>query len=1203
MSSASPRQAETEEDEEDLSTGVRLAFRIRPFLPREAGQKDGLRVGDRCVILADEKGQERVFGADAVFDSRNQLVGSEFSETLSLPGTATQAAVFEALGSHLVDHVVEGYNTCLMAYGHTGSGKTYTILGEDWSQSLGPATMSSGSMSRCNSLDRASLVSGIPRGAGLLPRTLDAVYAALRKGMQPEAVCVASFYEVHNERVRDLLAPNSFAEEPGHPRQGRRPQVHFHPRFGAFVSDITEVQCSTATEALQLVATGLPGRSTAPTALNERSSRSHAIFTLRIERSNTGNCLMLVDLAGREQERLTQCKTERFKELTLINRSLFHLARCVRNLAAQGAQGALMGSSNNPSHHFRNSKLTMILGHALAGNSYTTVVGTVSPALTSFEDTLATLRFCDSVKQVRTRPVLPTAHREDVVHELQDEVKRLESELAHARTGHEQMHKQLREAEAMMQHYRTSWQEALERSSEELSRLRDEAHAAIHRNGTGFTPKNPATSAEDPSGRNLSPVRRVSATVPVLTHMLPAPGPPLQIATAPCFTVSPPPTPLPPRQSIPPLSTPKQVVIHGSSPDLRSIAGFAASSPTRLISGQHRLPFGASSPHTSPRPGVTPVMSPSTPLAVTAPLTSIRRSQTEACPSRQTSVAASIMGSQLLTSVQTLAPGSTLQATPSLASTHSHAEANDLYLHRDGMAEDTDIAHTSIGSSTIREEWSRPVSKSLMDGVIGESTTASEESTPRRGVAASRSSHGLPVGLQKAGLPDDASQATGPSPDFGRVVDEELMRVVDFWIGAVESSPTKSTDPRRAELITTLHQLRSQLDDLCTTLERGGGPVQPRKSVAPSKAGGPMSTVSPMASSRSASAWQLRTPRATMGQPRGGVSADRSIERAAERAKQKGEDLRVAAATVSMLRKLGKRQERLRRSTSSPNPRGDECATLIGSLISEALREPGDEWSSWLRRIADARDLRGMENSVSPEQATAQAIAAAVAAAAATATKTMGNVQPPLPETTAAPPGPLPFGEPRAAVTSRPVSRPSAAWGATPPLTPRTGGASAASQTAGSNPASLSAVAFSRLASVPVLHPPAAAAPTVCPPPIAAAPAQVPRLQLRQRVGPEASPRLRHAALSPPAPPQVSRATIASDSRGYVSAAPGVVLRPPGGKSGSLPVHVQHPDVQKADTGAREFVLPPAQVLTSPDRTSPRQPVSAHTVRVIRPER
>ncbi|CAE8698959.1 unnamed protein product, partial [Polarella glacialis] len=209
------------------------------------------------------------------------------------PGTTgTQAAVFEAVGSELVRKALEGYNACLLAYGHTGSGKTYTMLGENWvdgawtgtsssSASVGtPRVAPSGVQEKAPLLDfeEAAAAANSP-GSGLLPRTLDAVFTALRQ--DPAAVCVASYYEIHNERVRDLLAPTrpveapcwqdggSGGQQPDSPTSpgGKRTKVHFHPRFGAFVAGVEEVHCENLGEALRLVAIGSQARTTAATAL------------------------------------------------------------------------------------------------------------------------------------------------------------------------------------------------------------------------------------------------------------------------------------------------------------------------------------------------------------------------------------------------------------------------------------------------------------------------------------------------------------------------------------------------------------------------------------------------------------------------------------------------------------------------------------------------------------------------------------------------------------------------------------------------------------------------------------------------------------------------------------------------------------------------------------------------------------------------
>ncbi|CAK0820870.1 unnamed protein product [Prorocentrum cordatum] len=254
-----------------------------------------------------------------------------------------------------------------------------------------------------------------------------------------------------------------------------------------------------------MVALGCQERMTAPTALNERSSRSHAVFSLRIERRGTSSNLTLLDLAGREQEKMTQCRGENFRELTVINRSLFHLAHCVRALTAPGGKASSPGFGKDGHwHHFRNSKLTMVLGHALAGNSHTAVVCTISPARGAYEDSVATLRFAESVKQVRTKPVLQSGRREDLVSELQSEVQRLQGDLLRARSSRAELELHLDEARAMMDHYcgRSFWQDVAQLGSPLLDAGTPEARrlSALREEGDPDYQVEPTASSSSSSG-------------------------------------------------------------------------------------------------------------------------------------------------------------------------------------------------------------------------------------------------------------------------------------------------------------------------------------------------------------------------------------------------------------------------------------------------------------------------------------------------------------------------------------------------------------------------------------------------------------------------------------------------------------------------------------------------------------------------------
>eukprot|EP00927_Polykrikos_kofoidii_P081346 TRINITY_DN7862_c0_g1_i2.p1 TRINITY_DN7862_c0_g1~~TRINITY_DN7862_c0_g1_i2.p1 ORF type:complete len:1385 (-),score=209.67 TRINITY_DN7862_c0_g1_i2:237-4391(-) len=443
-------RADTQKEDKEGEVAICVAVRIRPLLHQEAGHKDGVRSAARGVSLTDERGQERLFAADVVFDSRLRQ-GPEKSNAGPL---ATQQVVFDSLGQKIVKRTAEGFNACLLAYGHSGSGKTHTVLGEHVSRSgWQPGELAPESSVR-HFDPRTST-------AGLLPRVLEGVFNTLAE--DSSCTYYASFYELYNERVQDLLP----SPERNTTRKAVQPTVHFHPKFGAFIAGLSEVPCTTFEDTLRLIATGILSRSTATTSLNDRSSRSHAIFSLRIERERTTNTLMMVDLAGREQERLTQAAqrcSERFRELTLINRSLFHLAHCVRTLAAEGSEKASLSVGGTGQYlHLRNSKLTMLLGQCLNGNSHTALLGTISPSKVSHDDSLATLRFCDSVKAVKTRPTANDFNTEDAVKFLEEEVRRLNMELNRAHSGRKAVERHLSEAQAMMEHYKDSYRQALER--------------------------------------------------------------------------------------------------------------------------------------------------------------------------------------------------------------------------------------------------------------------------------------------------------------------------------------------------------------------------------------------------------------------------------------------------------------------------------------------------------------------------------------------------------------------------------------------------------------------------------------------------------------------------------------------------------------------------------------------------------------------
>lgn len=401
---------------------IRVVARIRPKLSNEARLVEGVEClpDGRTVLVTGRRGEVKQFAVDQVFDRSE----------------GSQARVFECFGQDLVSQSLRGYNVCVLAYGHTGSGKTYTMLGD-----TAQPTMSD---------------------AGLLPRFLIEIF----KSETSEARYSCEYYEVYNEQIKDLLLPSG-AE--------RTRKVHVHPKHGVQIENLTKCVVRSAEEALRLLNFGNQMRAMAATAMNARSSRSHAIFTLKFEGgthlgTSCQSTVTLVDLAGRENQSVTKNVMAQFREMCSINTSLFHLARLISKLSE--------GSAARNLSDFRNSKLTLLLSPALIGNSRTTLVATVAPVRSYCEDSISTLNFAACVKKIQTRPIVNDKAPHVLVAELEAEVRQLQKELAQSKTHEAEKEQALHCAQLMIESLQQSWEEAVAKS-EELKMSRTESLVSL----------------------------------------------------------------------------------------------------------------------------------------------------------------------------------------------------------------------------------------------------------------------------------------------------------------------------------------------------------------------------------------------------------------------------------------------------------------------------------------------------------------------------------------------------------------------------------------------------------------------------------------------------------------------------------------------------------------------------------------------------
>lgn len=262
----------------------------------------------------------------------------------SSAGLCNQKRVFELAGEQAVHCVLDGFHTCIFSLGQTGTGKTYTLV-------------------------------GTPEEPGLLPGILGRLLGA-------SCCCRLSCLELHMDRVRDLLT-GDMGERP-------TPEIRSVPHRGVYVSNLCEVSVEEPSAALKLIQMASRNRFVARTSMNSVSSRGHAVFQLTLE---SGARLCVVDLAGRESEKSTRCRGQLLAELGYINKSLFHLTSVLQALARPNP-GALVP--------FRNSKLTLLLSDSLQ-SARAILIATISPAVSSVDETLATLRLAQAVRQITTR--------------------------------------------------------------------------------------------------------------------------------------------------------------------------------------------------------------------------------------------------------------------------------------------------------------------------------------------------------------------------------------------------------------------------------------------------------------------------------------------------------------------------------------------------------------------------------------------------------------------------------------------------------------------------------------------------------------------------------------------------------------------------------------------------------------------------------
>ncbi|XP_029911298.1 kinesin-like protein KIF1B isoform X5 [Myripristis murdjan] len=375
---------------------VKVAVRVRPFNSREMSKESKCIIqmqGNSTTILNPKAPKEpaKTFSFDYSYWSHT---------TPEDPCFASQNRVYNDIGKEMLQHAFEGYNVCIFAYGQTGAGKSYTMMGK---QEEGQE--------------------------GIIPMLCEDLFEKINEDNNKEELSYSvevSYMEIYCERVRDLLNPKN---------KGNL-RVREHPLLGPYVEDLSKLAVTSYTDIADLMDAGNKARTVAATNMNETSSRSHAVFTIvftqRKHDTETDlstekvSKISLVDLAGSERADSTGAKGTRLKEGANINKSLTTLGKVISALAeVDNCTSKSKKKKKSDFIPYRDSVLTWLLRENLGGNSRTAMVAALSPADINYDETLSTLRYADRAKNIKCNAVINEDPNNKLVRELKDEVARL----------------------------------------------------------------------------------------------------------------------------------------------------------------------------------------------------------------------------------------------------------------------------------------------------------------------------------------------------------------------------------------------------------------------------------------------------------------------------------------------------------------------------------------------------------------------------------------------------------------------------------------------------------------------------------------------------------------------------------------------------------------------------------------------------------
>ena len=347
----------------DTGNGIQVVVRLRPVNAKEK------REGTPPVVSSNTKDSTVTLVRSAGKGSSSQT-RTTFKADNVFGSFSTQEEVFDQTMPGILKDVLKGFESTVFAYGQTGTGKTHTMEG----------------------------MIDSPEQRGIIPRAATSIFASLQDKAFIEKTVSVSYLEIYNQDLNDLLLPAGGATK------SKLRIVEGAGNAGVYCQGLTSQPVETVDDVIRILNDAQERRSVGETKMNKASSRSHCIFTLRVEskEQTDGGFVMtrmgklhMVDLAGSECAKSAgteDAKQER--ERKNINTSLLALGKVVNALK----------TGNKPP--YRDSLLTRLLQESLGGCCKTCIIATVSPSILCAEQSGQTLKYAQQAHGIQNKPVM-----------------------------------------------------------------------------------------------------------------------------------------------------------------------------------------------------------------------------------------------------------------------------------------------------------------------------------------------------------------------------------------------------------------------------------------------------------------------------------------------------------------------------------------------------------------------------------------------------------------------------------------------------------------------------------------------------------------------------------------------------------------------------------------------------------------------------